>query len=147
MADRFLRKNKSRKNKPVKVGSVVHSNDKYFYGTDGYSKNREAVIVGINDRNELVLVKLTTSENPKYKEVLDYSKKSRYMTETLYVKDNTGKAIKLSNVKNVTDEYKFIRSYFPDVSEKAVKEILKVVLSDRRFAKRNKQNLTDFYRK
>ena len=146
MANKFLRKNKSQKNRPVKVGSVVHSNDKYFWGSDGYSSDREAVIVGINARNELVLVKLTTSENPKYNDVLYYSKKSRYMTETLYVKDNTGKAIKLSNVENVTDEYKFIRSRFPDVSESAVKEILKVVLNDRRFAKRNRRNLNNFYK-
>ena len=135
------------KNKPVKVGTVVHSNDKYFYGSDGYSKNREAVIVGINNKNELVLVKLTTSSNPKYKQVPGYMKGSKYMTEDLYVLDNEGKRIKLSNVKDVTDEFKFIRSAFPDVSENAVKEILKVVLSDRRFAKRNRKNLNNFYHK
>ena len=140
-------KNKSQKNRPIKIGSVVHSNDKYFYGSDGYSKDRESVIVGMNNRKELVLVKLTTSENPKYKQVPGYMVGSKFMTENLYVKDNEGKPIKLSNVQDVTDEYKFIRSQFPDVSETAVKEILKVVLSDRRFAKRNRQNLHNFYRK
>lgn len=126
-------------NKPVKIGSVVHSNDKYFYGSDGYSKNREAVIVGINNKNELVLVKLTTSSNPKYKQVPGYIKGSKYMTEDLYVLDNEGKRIRLSNVRDVTNEYKFVRSTFPDVSEFAVKEILKVVLNDKKYGLRNQR--------
>lgn len=135
------------RNKPIKVGSVVHTNDKYFQGSDGYSKNREAVIVGINDKNELVLVKLTTSSNPKYRQVLGYEKGSKYMTESLYVLDNEGKRIKISNVQDVTDEYKFIRSWFPDVSESAVQEILRVILNDRRFGKRNRRSLNKFYDK
>ena len=135
------------RNKPIKVGTVVHTNDKYFQGSDGYSKNREAVIVGLNGKKELVLVKLTTSSNPKYKQVPGYKEGSKYMTESLYILDNEGKRIKISNVQDVTDEYKFIRSRFPDVSESAVQEILKVVLNDRKYGMRNTRRYSQVIKK
>ncbi|MBO5884377.1 MAG: hypothetical protein J6Q51_01115, partial [Clostridia bacterium] len=85
--------------------------------------------------------------NPKYKQVPGYKEGSKYMTESLYILDNEGKRIKISNVQDVTDEYKFIRSRFPDVSESAVQEILKVVLNDRKYGMRNTRRYSQVIKK
>lgn len=119
------------------IGSIIHSNDRYFYKSDGIPKSREAVVVYVNEMGELALVKLTTSKNPKYKLISNYNGKSKAITETLYIKDNDGQPIKISNAKQINNINKFIKSSFPDISEKSVEEIIDLVVNDAKYGQRN----------
>ena len=134
------------KTQNVKVGSVVHSNDKYFLGSDGYSKDRESVVVAKNGEN-VALVKLTTSENPKYMDVPNYPKHSRFMTEDIYVKDNEGKPIVVSKQNSINDLHKFIVSHFPNLPKSSVDEILNIVLNNSKYGERNTRRYNEFNKK
>lgn len=130
----------------VKVGTVIHSNDKYFFGSDGYDKNRESVVVATNGK-KVALSKLTTSKNEKYKFVPNYNNISKYISQNLYTKDNELKDIYISD-KNYIDKFnKFIISSFSMISEDSVKEILSVILSDPIYGERNKKRLKQFLEK
>ena len=121
---------------------VVHSNDKYFYRSDGVSKNREAVVLEVNSNKEVAVAKLTTSQNPKYKNVPNYGQ-SKFMTENLYIKDNDGKFIKISPAKNSDDNNKFVKSKWRDVPSESVKYIKHVLLFDNKFKYRNGQRYNE----
>lgn len=114
----------------------MHSNDKYFQGSDGYAKSRESVVLTSNKYNEVALAKLTTSDNPKYKNVPNYGK-SKFMTEDLYIKDNDGKFIKISfgNVSDVTN--KFVKSNWQDVPIESVEYIKDTLFNHSKYGKRN----------
>lgn len=118
----------------------MHSNDKYFYRSDGYEKNRESVIVATNDNNEVALVKLTTSNTPKYKVVPDY-KNSRYMTEDIYTTDNENKRIQVCDATKISNEAKFIPSKFEDIPSSSVESIKETLINDSKYGYRNKQRL------
>lgn len=115
---------------------VVHSNDKYFQGSDGYSKSRESVVLTSNKNNEVALAKLTTSQNPKYKNVPNYGK-SKFMTEDLYIKDNDGDFIKISfgNVSNDTN--KFVKSNWQDVPLDSVEYMKDTLFNHSKYGLRN----------
>ena len=122
------------------MGLVVHSNDKYFYRSDGYSKSRESVVIGKNKYNEVALAKLTTSKNEKYKDVPNYNG-SRFMTEDVYTSDNTNKRIVISKSKKLSDNNKFIKSHFDDVPVDSVEYIKNELVNNDRFGKRNQKRL------
>ena len=119
---------------------VVHSNDKYFYRSDGVSKNREAVVLEVNSNKEVAVAKLTTSQNPKYKNVPNYIG-SRYMTEDLYTSDNDNKKIIISNSNICNDKNKFIKSKFPDIPKQSVEIIKNDLIKNTRFGNRNLKRL------
>lgn len=130
----------------VDVGTVVHSNDKYFYGSDGFSKNRESAVVAKNGK-KVALAKLTTSENEKYEYVPNYNNKSKYMTQDLYTKDDKGNNIYVSQTYKIDDCNKFVKSSFPSITEESAQEILKVLLNDKKYGKRNRKRLEEFLKK
>lgn len=121
---------------------VVHSNDKYFQGSDGYAKSRESVVLISNKNNEVALAKLTTSNNPKYKNVPNYGK-SKFMTEDLYIKDNEGNFIKISSSNNADDSNKFVKSKWQDVPIESVEYIKDSLLNNSRFKYRNRQRYNE----
>lgn len=116
---------------------VVHSNDKYFQGSDGYEKNRESVVLTSNENNEVALAKLTTSKNPKYKNVPNYGQ-SKFMTEDLYIKDNEGKFIKISSGQVSNDTSKFVKSNWQDVPIESVEYIKETLFNNSKYGLRNK---------
>lgn len=118
----------------------MHSNDKYFFGSDGFSKNRESVVIDTNANHEVALVKLTTSQNSKYKDVPNYVG-SKYMTEDLYIKDNNNKNIVVSNKRVIDNENKFIKSNFKDIPIESVEVIKHDLLNNSKYGKRNRDRL------
>lgn len=116
---------------------VVHSNDKYFQGSDGYAKNRESVVLTSNENNEVALAKLTTSKNPRYENVPNYGQ-SKFMTEDLYIKDNEGKFIKISPGQVSNDISKFVKSNWQDVPIESVEYIKETLFNNNKYGLRNK---------
>ena len=116
---------KKNKNVSQKVpnGRTVQTRDEYFEGQKDYRKSgygkkgvyRKAVVVDSNRKDELAVVKLTTSKKGK---PLDYkSGKSKYRPFVV-TKDDKGKPIKLGK--------KFVEnSPKADVSKKEVNKIKK----------------------
>lgn len=114
-----------RKNVSLKTpnGRTIQTRDEYFEGQKNYRKlgyekkglYRKAVVVDSNRKDELAVVKLTTSKKGKS---LDYKEgKSKYRPFVL-TKDDKGKPIKLGS--------KFVKnSPKADVSKKEVNKIKK----------------------
>lgn len=121
----------------IKPGTVIHSDDKYFYNSGGFCKEREAVVLVANKNDEVGLVKLTTRNNPNTEQVPDYMEMSYFDKRNLYTKDNDNKPIKISNLKTSDDLHKFIKSDFPDLTNESVNFITNTVLSDSKYGERN----------
>lgn len=119
----------------------MHSNDKYFYRSDGIAKNRESVVVALNSKNEVALVKITTSKNPKYKLIPNYNDNSKYMTEDIYTMDNEGQAITINDSVRISNDTKFIPSRFNNIPISSVEIIKNDLIANERFGKRNKRRI------
>lgn len=135
-----IKKKKSKFVKNIKPGTVVHSNDKYFQGADGYSKNREAVVLKSNKKGHVALSKLTTSKEQNYEDVKNYPG-SRYNPETIYSRTQNNKKIKVSKSRVSNDNNKFILSNFPSIPIESVEDIVYQSINNKRFGKRNKKRL------
>ena len=124
----------------IKNGRTVQTRDEFFFGQEqyrkpGYEKKgnyRKAVVVDSNKKNELALVKLTTSKAGK---AIPGKKKSKYrpFVET---KDNEGKPITLG------------RKFLPnpsksDLSKHAVAEIKKETFRNSKKAKENRAKVRE----
>ena len=84
-------------------GTFVITNDKYFYGSDGGSdKTRMSTVVDSNRKNEVALVKYTTSE--KHGRQIENSKGFKGHADKVYTLDNENKPIKLDNEKFIAPE-------------------------------------------
>lgn len=127
--------------KNIRPGTVVHSNDRYFQGSDGYSKNREAVVLKSNEKGHVVLSKLTTSKNNPYAKPVKNYPGSKYESRNVYNKTNTNEKIKVGKSKIISDENKFCMSNFPNVPIDAVEDIILQSISDKKYGKRNKQRI------
>ncbi|MBQ9713702.1 MAG: hypothetical protein IJV83_00075 [Clostridia bacterium] len=135
-------KGKKRKNVSPTIpnGRTVQTRDEFFFGQKNYRKPgyekkgnyRKAVVVDSNKKNELALVKLTTSEAGKS---IPGSKKSKYrpFVET---KDNEGQPIKLGK-KFIPNPPK------SDLSMHAVSEIKKDAFRDSKKAKKNRSKVRE----
>lgn len=131
------RKNKN-VSKRVPNGRTVQTRDEFFFGHKNYRKPgyehkgpyRKAVVVDSNKRDELAVVKLTTS--PKGRSIVG-EKKSKYkpFIETL---DDDGKPIKLGKKFQENPSRK-------DLSKRAVDAIKRDSVTDPVTGKKNRARL------
>lgn len=84
--------------KNVPNGRLLHTSDKYFYGSKGFSKGkglyRMAAVVDSNLNDELAIVKLTTSD--KGKQLPNYQKGKSGYRNYIHTLDCDGNPIKLT---------------------------------------------------
>ena len=131
--------NKKSKNvsKTVKQGLIVHTRDEYFKGAKdyrkpGYEKSagnyRQAAVVDSNRKDQLALVKLTTSEK-----VIPLNEKGGFRAYIL-TQDENGRPIKVSG-KFIPD------SKGKKLPKEQVNKIKKESLSDPKTGKENKKRL------
>ena len=127
---------KKRKNVSQEIpnGTLVITNDKFLYGTDGQSnKTRMSVVVDSNRKDELGLSKWTTSRKNGRK-ISNKQGFKRHGNE-IFTKDNEGKPI-------IIDGKKFIRgSKKRTISKKNANEIKRRNLKESKYKKRNRANL------
>ena len=122
----------------VRNGRTVQTRDEFFYGHANYRKPgyehkgayRKAVVIDSNKRDELALVKLTTS--PKGR-AIDGETKSKYkpFIETL---DDSGKPIKLGKKFQANSPQK-------DLSKAATNAIKRDCITDSVTGKKNRARL------
>lgn len=133
------RKNKNT-SKKIPQGTLIHSRDDYFFGTDYQSqKSRMAVVLETNKNDEMALSKLTTSPR-KSKSLPNFRQgNSRYNYENIYISDDEGNPITL-NVVDSSGKKKFVKNRNPSkkVSKKDVNIIKKDVLFTSKYKKRNR---------
>lgn len=94
---KITRQNKNT-SKKIHNGSLVISNDKFFEGTDGKSqKTRMSTVVDSNRKDELAIVKLTTSKKNgrRFKNDKGFDRHG----QNIYTRDNEGNPIKIDNKK------------------------------------------------
>lgn len=96
------RQPQKRKNVSQKIpnGTLVITNDKFLYGTDGQSdKVRMSITIDSNRNNQIAITKLTTSSKHgrKFKNDKGFDKHG----DMIYTKDNEGKPIVIEGVKFV----------------------------------------------
>ena len=131
--------NKKSKNvsKTVKQGLIVHTRDEYFRGAKdyrkpGYEKStgnyRQAAVVDSNRKDQLALVKLTTSEK-----AIPLNEKGGFRAYIL-TQDENGRPIKVSG-KFIPD------SKGKKLPKEQVNKIKKESLSDPKTGKENKRRL------
>jgi hypothetical protein len=125
--------------KNVPNGKIVHTDDKYFYKSGGYSKRRMAVVVDSNKNNDLAIVKLTTSE--KGKAIRGYKKGKSRFRPNVYTYDNEGKPIRLDSRDNGKRKFVLDDRKTNDMSKKDVNFVKKQSLFDDRFGIRNRRRL------
>jgi len=120
----------------VPNGTVLHSYDYYFEGTDGNSrKGRYVIVLDSNSAGELGVGKVTHSKKQIGVSVEEYfDENSQVLSGGLYTFDNNGKPICVSN----KFEVKFSKGVIPSSK---VDEILKNMLEDVRFGKSNLDKL------
>lgn len=92
--------------KTIKNGTIVHTRDEYFnsgknFKKQGYEKKgnyRKAVVVDSNRKDELALVKLTSSKpnNKLVKDIPFYETSESKFKAFIEVEDRNGKPIKIS---------------------------------------------------
>lgn len=122
----------------IRNGRTVQTRDEFFYGHANYRKPgyehkgayRKAVVIDSNKRDELALVKLTTSSKGR---AIAGEKKSKYKTfiETL---DDRGKPIKLGKKFQANSPRK-------NVSKSATNAIKRDCIADPFTGKKNRARL------
>ena len=127
---------KKRKNvsQTIRNGTLIITNDKYLYGTDGKSdKTRMSVVLDSNRQNELGLSKWTKSTKNGRK--IKNSKGFLRHGNEIFTRDNDGKPI-------IVDGQKFIKgSKNRKISEGKANEIKRRNLKESKYNKRNRSNL------
>lgn len=131
LSQKSKRKNVSQK---VPNGKFVISNDRYFYGTDGKSdKTRMGTVVDSNRKDELAIVKYTTSTrhgNPFANEKGFFGHGDK-----IYTMDNEGNPIKIDSKKFSAPGRN------RDITEKQANEIKRWNLTESRYKAGNRTNL------
>ena len=118
----------------VKNGTFLVTNDKFFYGTDGKSdKQRMATVVDSNRRDEVAIVKYTTSK--KHGREFENCKGFQAHGDKVYTLDNEGKPIKLDNEKFTRGKRK------RDISPKTANEIKRRNIKESNYKSGNRANL------
>lgn len=118
-------------------GTVIHSQDNYFYGADGKSKkSRYGIVVDSNNHDELGVVKVTHSTKQQGVNLAGFDGRSRVQSGGLYTKDNNGKPIKISKNGKFT-----VKNSKGKVSKNEVNKIKRMLVIDKRFGKSNRQQL------
>lgn len=114
-------------------GTLIITNDKYFYGTDGKSnKTRMSTVVDSNRNDEIALVKYTTSK--KHGRPFSNSKGFVGHADKIYTLDNNKKPIKVDNDK-------FIANPNRAITASQANEIKRRNLKESRYKEGNKANL------
>lgn len=137
------RRNESQNVSPtVPNGTILHSQDYYFSGTDGQSrKGRYVIVLDSNVDGDLGVGKVTHSTKQEGVSVAEYfDQDSKVLPGGLYIYDNTGRPIRISN--------KFeIRTSKGVVDETKVEEIIQKMLEDERFGRSNLDKLNNLKHK
>lgn len=130
------RRNDTNVSPTVPNGTVLHSRDNYFAGADGNStKGRYAIVLDSNAEGDLGVGKVTHSDKQNGVSVADYfDDKSKVLPGGLYVKDNAGNPIRIS------DKFE-IRTSKGIIDETKLEEILQIMLEDKRFGQSNLEKL------
>ena len=114
-------------------GTLIITNDKCFYGTDGKSdKKRMAVTVDSNRNDELAIVKYTTSQ--KHGRPFDNSKGFVGHGDKIYTLDNDKKPIK-------ADGKKFIAQGKREITTAQANEIKRRNVKESKYKAGNRKNL------
>ena len=127
---------KARKNVSQKIrnGTLIITNDKYFHGTDGKSdKTRMATVVDSNRRDELGIVKYTTSD--LHGQSFENDKGFKGHGDKIYTLDNENNPIKAGSEK--FQEGKERRK----ITEKQANEIKRRNVKESRYKSGNRANL------
>lgn len=125
------RKNVSQR---VPNGSLIITNDKYLYGTDGNSnKVRMSITVDSNRKDQLAIVKLTTSE--KHGRRFQNNKGFDKHSDMIYTKDNKGNPI-------VIEGNKFVKgSNNRSITASQANEIKRRNVKESKYRKENRKRL------
>ena len=115
-------------------GMFVFSNDENFYGTDGKSKKvRMGVVVDSNKKNEVAIVKYTTSQ--KHGRSFSNSKGFKGHGDKIYTLDDEKKPIKI-------DGNKFVQGASRrNITPKEANEIKRRNIKESPYNKGNRANL------
>ena len=128
----MTKKNKN-VSKTVPNGAFIITNDKFFYGTDGKSdKTRMATVIDSNKKDELAIVKYTTSK--KHGRTFKNNKGLSRHSDTVYIKDDSGKPIKIDNKK-------FQANSKRDITQKQANEIKRRNVKESKYQKANRKRL------
>ena len=119
--------------KTIPNGTFIITNDKFFYGTDGMSnKIRMATVVDSNKKDELAIVKFTTSK--KHGRPFKNDKGISRHSDTVYIKDNSGKPIKIDNKKFQSNSKR-------NITPKQANEIKRRNVKESKFKNTNRKRL------
>lgn len=127
-----------RKNVSQKIlnGTMIHTRDEYLGSAHGFNKNgateyyRQAIVVDSNRKNDLALIKLTTSDKG---ESVPGLKKSKYKPY-IETKDNEGRPIRISK--------KFIKGRKKQkISAAIANDMKKTAVIDKREGEKNRNKL------
>ena len=119
--------------KTVPNGAFIITNDKFFYGTDGKSnKTRMATVIDSNKKDELALVKFTNSK--KHGRPFKNNKGINRHSDTVYIKDNSGKPIKIDNKKFQSNSKR-------NITPKQANEIKRRSVKESKFRVKNRKLL------
>ena len=119
--------------KTVPNGAFIITNDKFFYGTDGKSnKTRMATVIDSNKKDELAIVKFTSSK--KHGRPFKNDKRLKRHSDTVYIKDNSGKPIKIDNIKFKSNNRR-------DLTPKQANEIKRRNVKESKFKNTNRKRL------
>lgn len=133
----FSKKPKKRKNvsQNISNGTLIITNDKFLYGTDGQSdKTRMAPVIDSNRADELALVKYTTST--KHGREFENNKGFKGHGDKIYTLDNEGKPIKIDDKKFVAP-----RNSRRNITEQQANEIKRRNVEESKYKAGNKANL------
>ncbi len=119
----------------IQNGTFVITNDIYFYGTDGKSnKTRMSTVVDSNRRNEIALVKYTTST--KHGRTLKNEKGFKGHSDKIYTLDNEKKPIMVDNKKFIAPANQKRK-----ISAAQANEIKRRNLTESKYKAGNRKNL------
>ena len=107
----------------VRNGTLVITNDKYVFGTDGRSdKTRMSIAIDSNRKNQLAIVKLTTST--KHGRQFKNDQKFDRHGDMIYTKDNIGNPIIIEGKKFIkgSDRRSITQAQANEIKRRNVKE-------------------------
>lgn len=124
--------------KTIPNGTLVHTHDDKLYGADGQStKSRMAVVVDSNDKDEVAIVKYTTSE--RNGTPFENDKGFKRFGNQIYTRDIYGNPLIISQngtlIKNANNKR--------DITPKQANEIKRANLQDSKYKTRNHRKLKE----
>lgn len=128
-----MKKKNKNISKTIPNGAFIITNDKFFYGTDGKSnKTCMATVIDSNKKDELAIVKFTTSK--KHGRPFKNDKGIKRHSDTVYIKDNSGKPIKIDNKKFQSNNKR-------NITPKQANEIKRRNVKESKFKNTNRKRL------